>query len=159
MRKPNNFLIICLCSMSMLSCISTSQLQTAKDETQRLSQLLEKERSENDQLNAQRSIYESQIQSLQANNNKQIAETAATIESLKQQIAKLSADNARKDESIKSLEQKLKQEKEAYSSTVAALDEKIDDLADDKRELQHEKYELRKEVAKKKSTKKRRRRR
>jgi hypothetical protein len=149
---------VLLVSASVTACISTEKHQAVIDNSKRLELLLEKERQDNDQLNAQRSIYESQILALQNNNNKLLAENTAATEALKQQIVKLNAEITKRDERNKALELSLQQEKDKYASTVKALDDKIDDLAEDKQELQQQKYELRKQVAKK-SVKKRRRRR
>jgi predicted nucleic acid-binding Zn-ribbon protein len=156
MKQP--YFYLALIASLLGACAPTAQLQQNKDEIQRISLLLEKERADNDQLNTQRSIYEGQLQTLQTNNTRQIAEANATIESLKQQVTKLTTENTRKDERYKALEDSYRQERESHTAAVEAMDSKIEDLAQDKRELQVEKYQLKKAATKRKPAKRRRRR-
>jgi peptidoglycan hydrolase CwlO-like protein len=148
MKALNTYLIV-LSSVLLTNCISQSQYQTAVVNTKRLEQLIEKERSENDQLNAQRSVMESQIQSL----NNQIVKLQADKQSINETynvaLLKAKEDKTKYETKIKALETTINQQTENNQKIVAALDEKIGDLAEDKRELINEKYAARKKVVKK----------
>ncbi len=138
------------------SCISQSAHQAVIDNSKRLEALIEKERKENDQLNAQRSVLESQLQSLNSQVSKLTSDKQSILENLNNQLIKQKEDAKKHEIEVKRLEGLVQQQKENNQKTVEALGEKINDLADDKRTLINENYKARK--AAKKVTRKRRRR-
>lgn len=141
------------------SCVSQQKFQTTVDDKKRIELLLKEERAENDMLNTQRSIHESQMQSLTAENLKLKSDMQSNMDALKVQISKLNAEIARLETRNKNLEATLTQEKSNNEAAVRALGEKINDLAEDKQDLIVEKAQAkRKSYSRKKSSKKRRRR-
>ncbi len=136
-------------------CASQTQLQSAIDNTKRLETLMEKERKENDQLNATRSVLEAQINGLTSQVQKLQAENLSINENYNASLLKAKDEKAKLETKIKALEGTIAQQAENNRLTVDALGDKIEDLADDKRALNSEIYKARKAV----STKKRRRRR
>ena len=112
------------------------------------------ERKENDQLNASRSVLEAHLQNLSSQVQKLQAEKLSINETFNASLIKSKEEKTRLETKIKALESTVAQQSENNKLTVAALGEKINDLAEDKRELNNKIYTARKKV-----TKKRRRRR
>jgi uncharacterized protein YqgV (UPF0045/DUF77 family) len=152
--KFNKVIQISSLVIFMSSCASQTQQQSVIDNTKRLELLIEKERKENDQLNANRSILEGQVQNLTAQVQKLQTEKEELNQTLSLTINKSKEEKNKLETKIKALEGTVQQQSENNRLTVEALGEKINDLADDKRELINEKY-----TAKKAASKKKRRRR
>lgn len=152
--KLQSRILLLLLGAYLSSCVSQSQLQSAIDNSKRLETLIEKERKENDQLNASRSVLEAQIQNLSSQVQKLQAEKLSINETFNASLIKSKEEKTRLETKIKALESTVAQQSENNKLTVAALGEKINDLAEDKRELNNKIYTARKKV-----TKKRRRRR
>jgi chromosome segregation ATPase len=148
--KYSKFLAL---GLLLSSCASQTQLQTAIDNSKRLETLIEKERAENDQLNAQRSVLESQIQASNSQIQRLQSEKQVLTDNLNTVTLKSKEEKSKLETKIKALEATILQQSENNQKAVEALGEKINDLADDKRELINEKYKA------KKAVKKRRRRR
>ncbi|MES2794431.1 MAG: hypothetical protein V4683_00625 [Bacteroidota bacterium] len=134
----------------MSNCVSQSQYKASVDNTKRLELLIEKERQENDQLNASRSVYEAQIQSLNNQIQKLQNEKVSINESFNASLLKSKDDKSKLETKIKALEGTILQQTENNRLTVEALGDKINNLSDDKRELINEKYKAKKKVSKKK---------
>ena len=136
-------------SISMAGCISQAQYQSAIDNSKRMEALIAKERSENDQLNAQRSVLEAQIQASNVQIQKLQTEKQTINDAYNTSLLKAKEEKAKYETKIKALEATINQQSENNQKVVAALDEKIGELADDKLELINEKYKARKKVVKK----------
>lgn len=137
----------------LMNCASQTQIQTALDNSKRLEILIEKERKDNDQLNAQRSVLESQIQASNTQIQQLQAEKKIFADNLNTVTIKSKEEKSKFETKIKALEASILQQSVNNQKAVEALGEKLNDLADDKRELIKEKYKA------KKAVKKRRRRR
>ena len=148
MKLQSKILFVAV-SITLANCISQSQYQTAVDNSKRLETLIEKERSENDQLNAQRSVFEAQIQASNLQIQKLQNEKQAINDAYNASLIKTKDEKNKYETKIKALEATINQQSENNQKVVAALDEKIGELADDKRELINEKYKARKKVVKK----------
>lgn len=134
--------------MLMSNCVSQSQLQTAVDNTKRLEVLIEKERKDNDQLNANRSVLEAQIQSLTTQVQKLQSEKITISEAYNTSLIKSKDEKTKLETKIKALEGTINQQAENNRLTVDALGEKLNSLAEDKQELINEKYKARKKTVK-----------
>lgn len=135
-------------AMLLSNCVSQSQLQTAVDNSKRLEILIEKERKDNDQLNANRSVLEAQIQSLTTQVQKLQNEKLSISESYNTSLIKSKDEKTKLETKIKALESSINQQAENNRLTVDALGEKLNDLAEDKQELINEKYKARKKTVK-----------
>ncbi len=134
----------------LTNCVSQSQLQTAVDNSKRLEILIEKERKENDQLNANKSIFEAQIQALNTQVQKLQAEKISISEAYNTSLIKSKDEKTKLETKIKALEGTLAQQAENNRLTVGALGDKLNDLAEGKQALINEKYNARKKTAKRK---------
>jgi peptidoglycan hydrolase CwlO-like protein len=148
--KIPNFVKILSLTVILSSCVSQSQLQTAVDNSKRLEILIEKERKENDLLNANRSVFEAQIQALNTQVQKIQAEKTTISEAYNTSLIKSKDEKNKLETKIKALEGTINQQAENNRLTVDALGEKLNDLAEDKQELINEKYQARKKVVKRK---------
>jgi hypothetical protein len=151
MKTINAIKLIWL-SLLLANCVSQSQYQSSIENTKRLELLIEKERKENDQLNTQRSVLETQIQALNVQTQKLQKENQQINEAYNTSLIKNKEEKTKLETKIKSLEASVLQQIENNQKTVEALGEKLNDLAEDKQELINEKY-----LSRKKSSRKRRR--
>lgn len=147
MKIPKSVKFLSL-AILLSNCVSQSQLQTAVDNSKRLEILIEKERKDNDQLNANRSVLEAQIQSLTSQVQKLQNEKLSISESYNTSLIKSKDEKTKLETKIKALESTINQQAENNRLTVDALGEKLNDLAEDKQELINEKYKARKKTVK-----------
>jgi cell division protein FtsB len=159
MKIKNSILIVFTIFPLVISCISTAKIQDSQNEITRLESLLQKERQENDQLNTQRSIFESQINALNSEKIKQITESTLQVQALQLEVSKLKEEVAQIEQKNKSLNAEIATLEDKNKSIVAELDSRIELLVEEKKDLQSEKYELRKEVYKAQNPKRKKRRR
>jgi hypothetical protein len=146
--KLTKYLPIVAIGILLTNCVSQNQQQSVAENTKRLEMLIEKERKENDQLNANRSVFEAQIQNLTAQVQKLQIEKEEINQAYSLSQAKAKDEKSKLETKIKALEGSVQQQSENARLTVEALSEKIDDLAEDKRELINEKYTAKKEARK-----------